>query len=99
MIVRRYTYTVKFGKAKELAAVLKAEKERVDYPYAVRVYAPDIGPPSNIVVEEMECESWEKWLALTEGWLGTPEFAEYIRKCVALMEPPVSKTTETWELL
>ena len=99
MIVHRYTYTVKFGKHEELAAVLKAEKERVGYPYAVRVYSPDIGPPSNIVVEEMECESKEKWLSLGKGWWGTPEFKAYVEKATALMEPPIAFTTETWELL
>jgi hypothetical protein len=96
MLVNRRTFLVRRGCFDEAVAMMVAEVQRVGIPHACRLYVPEIGPFSTVVLEvEFESlaeyeEFWAEYFASAEGVAFNEKWGEVTES---------AGTNEVWELV
>ena len=96
MIVERLTYHMKTGHVREALEMLKEARAKLENPDVMRIYAPNIGPPSTIIVQEIEFEDMATRETAWKDWFAKPEATEFMEKWRSLVE---STTIEIWGLV
>ena len=84
MIVQRITVQYKPGKLQEAIALLKAERDRVTAPHAIRMYIPQSG--AELGIAEYEFENSEEMEKFWVNWAAQPEAQAFLEKYNALTE-------------
>ena len=96
MIVERLTYHLKPGHVQEALELLKGVRAKLENPDVMRIYAPNIGPPSTLIVVDIEFEDMATRETVWKEWFAKPEAAEFMEKWPSLIE---STTIEIWSLI
>ena len=96
MLVNRRTFMVKNGHWDEAVAMGVAEVQRVGLPHASRVYAPEIGPFSTLVLEA-DFESLAEYEEFWAEYFASPEAVEFNEKWDTVTES--GGTNEIWRLV
>ena len=96
MIVNRRTFKVKNGKERKLVEMMKAERERLNWPITHRIYTTNLSPFS-VVVAEWEFEDLVAYEKFWADWFALPETEDFMKKWRKLTR--AGGTNEIWNLV